>query len=159
MLPELLEAGVRVMIYAGVEDFICNWVGNKQWVDVLPWHGATQWGQAPERPWAVEGAKAGSVQAVGPLSFVKIDGAGHMAPMDQPLHSLDMITCFTRNQPLHVADADADAVGDVGSAAQALATATGKLLRRGGQMLLPGATWRQQPRKVLVDRQQQRSEQ
>ena len=27
-IPAMLQAGVRVMIYAGAEDFICNWVGN-----------------------------------------------------------------------------------------------------------------------------------
>ena len=55
-----------------------NWVGNKQWVDVLPWHGASKWAAAEEEPWEVEGKAAGTVRALGPLSFVKVSLAGHM---------------------------------------------------------------------------------
>jgi hypothetical protein len=53
-------------------------VGNQQWVDVLPWHGASQWALASEQSWVVGGAEAGSVKAVGPLSFVRVFEAGHM---------------------------------------------------------------------------------
>ena len=28
-VPPLLAAGIRVLIYAGDADFICNWMGNK----------------------------------------------------------------------------------------------------------------------------------
>ena len=28
LLPEMLEDGVRIMIYAGENDLICNWLGN-----------------------------------------------------------------------------------------------------------------------------------
>lgn len=60
------------------QDFICNYVGNQQWVDVLPWHGAAKWPGAAEESWLVDGEQAGSVRAVGPLSFVRVFGAGHM---------------------------------------------------------------------------------
>ena len=30
-IPELLANGVKVLIYAGDCDFICNWIGNKAW--------------------------------------------------------------------------------------------------------------------------------
>jgi hypothetical protein len=53
-------------------------VGNKQWVDVLPWPGAGKWAAAEEVPWEVEGKAAGTVRALGPLSFVKVSLAGHM---------------------------------------------------------------------------------
>jgi carboxypeptidase C (cathepsin A) len=98
VIPGMLQDGIRVMIYAGVEDFICNWVGNQRWVDALPWSGSGKWAGAPERKWAVNGTEAGTVKNVGPLTFVKVAGAGHMVPMDQPLNSLDMLTRFTRNR-------------------------------------------------------------
>ena len=66
------------MIYAGVEDFICNWVGNQRWVDTLPWYGKGQWAVAQDEDWAVDGKSAGTAKAVGPLTFVKVDAAGHM---------------------------------------------------------------------------------
>ncbi len=77
-IPAMLQAGVRVMIYAGAEDFICNWVGNQRWVDSLPWYGKGQWAATTEQEWMVDGESAGTAKAVGPLSFVKVDAAGHM---------------------------------------------------------------------------------
>ncbi len=28
LLPDMMEDGIRVMIYAGENDLICNWLGN-----------------------------------------------------------------------------------------------------------------------------------
>ena len=44
-LPDLLHAGVRVLIYAGDQDLSCNWVGNRRWVDALEWDGHTAWAE------------------------------------------------------------------------------------------------------------------
>ena len=77
-IPAMLQAGIRVMIYAGTEDFICNWVGNQRWVDSLPWYGKGSWSAAQEEEWVVDGMTAGTAKAVGPLSFVKVEKAGHM---------------------------------------------------------------------------------
>ena len=44
---------------------------------------------------------AGQVKGDGArLSFVRVLGAGHMVPMDQPAASLKMITAFTRGEKL-----------------------------------------------------------
>ena len=34
--------------------------------------------------WEVEGEAAGTVTTAGPLTFLTVDAAGHMVPMDQP---------------------------------------------------------------------------
>lgn len=41
LIPDMLAGGVRVMIYAGDMDFICNYKGNKAWTLALDWpyHG------------------------------------------------------------------------------------------------------------------------
>jgi carboxypeptidase C (cathepsin A) len=140
VLPELLSAGVRVMIYVGDQDFICNWVGNRQWVDVLPWDGSKRWAAAVEETWLVDGEEAGSVTAVDGFSFVKVAQAGHMVPMDQPKHGLDMITRFTRGEPLSTAGP----------------SAASSYVRRppadqSSARLLPGAMW--QLRRAMPDRQ------
>ena len=31
MLPDQLKAGIRVLMYAGDQDYICNWLGNQAW--------------------------------------------------------------------------------------------------------------------------------
>ncbi|GBF95389.1 serine carboxypeptidase-like enzyme [Raphidocelis subcapitata] len=99
-LVPLLEDGVRVMIYAGDQDLICNWLGNRRWVDALDWAGKEGWAQAQEQTWTVKGQPAGAVTSYDGLSFVKVFQAGHMVPMDQPQAALDMISRFTRGKPL-----------------------------------------------------------
>ncbi|KAK9806679.1 hypothetical protein WJX73_007406 [Symbiochloris irregularis] len=97
-LIPLLESDIRVTIYAGVEDFICNWLGNKRWVDLLPWSGNAAWKLQPEQSWTLNDTVVGSARQLGNLNFIKINGAGHMVPMDQPAAALDMFTRFLRNE-------------------------------------------------------------
>ena len=108
IIPEMLENGIRLMIYAGVEDFICNWMGNYAWVSEMAWAGAD--GTSGQDDFNSKGFKewksldgksvAGEVKSSGPLSFVKVAAAGHMVPMDQPENALKMIYSFTQNTPL-----------------------------------------------------------
>ena len=63
-------------VHAGMaEDWICNYMGNWKWLSEMPWSGQAEFLAAPERNWTVGGAAAGSVQAHGPLSFVKVFNA------------------------------------------------------------------------------------
>ena len=77
----MLDAGIEVMIYAGVEDLICNYLGNQRWVDALPWTGSAAWAATDLKPWLVDGSVAGEVKQAQGLTFVKVAGAGHMVPM------------------------------------------------------------------------------
>lgn len=78
-ISPLLEAGIQVLIYAGVEDFICNWLGNERWVDVLPWSGNGQWQSQPAQSWTpTNSTKAGTVRQLGNLAFVKVNAAVRM---------------------------------------------------------------------------------
>merc|ERR1739848_724702 len=36
-IPPMLSGGIDVLIYAGDQDFICNWLGNEKWVQALNW--------------------------------------------------------------------------------------------------------------------------
>ena len=83
-LPPMLDAGIEVMIYAGVDDLICNWLGNYRWVNALPWNGAKVWAASNLRPWLVDGSVAGEVRQAQGLTFVKVAAAGHMVPMVCP---------------------------------------------------------------------------
>eukprot|EP00891_Asterochloris_glomerata_P005629 jgi/Astpho2/5629/fgenesh1_pm.00079_%23_36_t len=94
-IPEMLEGGVRGMVYAGAEDLICNWLGNQRWVDAMPWSGHAEWQTTPAQNWS-----GGSIKQVGPLSFVKVASAGHMVPMDVPAASLKMIEAFITDSDL-----------------------------------------------------------
>ena len=92
-LREVLEAGIRVMIYAGNYDYICNWVGNKDWIDHLQWSGYDEWKNAQREDYHGYGYRWVAKN----LQFVVVFNAGHLVPHDQPANSLDMINRFISN--------------------------------------------------------------
>jgi cathepsin A (carboxypeptidase C) len=99
-IPPMLEAGIRVMIYAGDMDYTCNWIGNKAWVMALNWPGKAAFNAAPDVEFAVGGRWAGEERTYGNFSFVRIYDAGHMVPMDQPEVSLYMVSQFLHKKRL-----------------------------------------------------------
>jgi carboxypeptidase C (cathepsin A) len=74
----LLERGVRVLIYVGTYDWICNWVGNERWTLALEWSGQDAFAAEPLREWVVDGTVAGRTRSAGPFTFATVDAAGHM---------------------------------------------------------------------------------
>lgn len=95
-IPALLENKIRVMIYAGDVDFICNWMGNKAWTMDLPWSQKDAFNKAPDRVWKVNDVAAGRERRVGPFTFLQIHKAGHMVPSDQPAHAMIMVENFLK---------------------------------------------------------------
>ncbi|TDH73407.1 hypothetical protein CCR75_003792 [Bremia lactucae] len=95
----LLDAGVRVLIYAGDADLMCNWVGNQAWVMALDWSGKSGFNSALNRQFVTsETRDAGRVRSFENLAFIRLFNAGHMVPMDQPAVSVDMIDKFFQNE-------------------------------------------------------------
>ncbi|KAH7432982.1 hypothetical protein KP509_07G049200 [Ceratopteris richardii] len=99
-IPELLEDGIQLLVYAGEYDLICNWLGNSRWVSQIEWSGKNKYDAASMKPFLVDGEEAGIFQHHGPLTFLKVHNAGHMVPMDQPKASLEMIKRFTQGMAL-----------------------------------------------------------
>merc|ERR550517_1263127 len=93
-LPEQLAAGIRVLIYAGDQDYICNWLGNKAWTLAMEWPGKSAFNAAKDAPWAVAGEEAGMVRSAQNFTFLQVYQAGHMVPMDQPKNALQMLNSF-----------------------------------------------------------------
>ncbi|KAF7330037.1 Carboxypeptidase [Mycena kentingensis (nom. inval.)] len=92
----LLERGVKVLIYVGTFDWTCNWVGNQRWTMALEWSGAEAFRKEELNEWCVSGGlkgkeRAGLVRSANGLTFLTIDGAGHMVPYDKPKESLDLL--------------------------------------------------------------------
>ena len=50
-IPDLLEAGIPVLVYAGDQDFICNWLGNQAWTLALEWSGKEAFNNAANTLW------------------------------------------------------------------------------------------------------------
>ncbi|KAF3454922.1 hypothetical protein FNV43_RR05370 [Rhamnella rubrinervis] len=97
-IPALLEDGIKVLVYAGEYDLICNWLGNSRWVQAMQWSGQKKFNDSPTVPFQVDGAEAGQLKTYGPLSFLKVHNAGHMVPMDQPKAALEMLRSWMQGK-------------------------------------------------------------
>lgn len=92
LVPGILEK-MPVLIYAGDADFICNWLGNKAWTEALEWPGTKKFAAANMTSLHIDGDKSerkiGEVKSHGNFTYMRIYGAGHMVPLDQPQASLE----------------------------------------------------------------------
>jgi len=99
-IPFLLaEPDYRVLIYSGKEDFICNWYGGLDWVRRMKWPGQDAFVDASVEPWIVNGVLAGTSQTYKGLTFLAVENAGHMVPMDQPANAFNMLLRFLSGIP------------------------------------------------------------
>lgn len=77
-VSELLEHGVRVLIYAGTYDFVCNRVGNERWTLDMEWSGQEAFRNETLKEWSMDGKAAGKFRKHGNLAFATIFGTGHL---------------------------------------------------------------------------------
>lgn len=97
----LRDSSVRVLIYHGDADLVCNWYGGLAWTRALEWQHQREFQTVEELAFEVDARDAGSVWTYDRrLTFLRVFDAGHLAPMDQPEVALDMINRFLRNEAL-----------------------------------------------------------
>ncbi|KAF9561535.1 serine carboxypeptidase [Agrocybe pediades] len=87
----LLERGIKTLIYVGTYDAMCNHVANEQWPRLLEWTGQKEFAGTPLREWFVDGEKVGVTRSAKGLTYLTVDGAGHMVPFDKPVVALEML--------------------------------------------------------------------
>ena len=86
----MLDRNIPVLIYAGDKDFICNWLGNLAWTEILEYKDNVKFAAQPLKSWKTHyGKKSGEVKNYEHFTFLRIYDAGHMVPHDQPAASLD----------------------------------------------------------------------
>jgi len=94
MLPDMLADGIKVLVYAGDVDYICNWLGNKKWTLAMEWPHKDEFNQARDADYNMNGKAVGKLRTSNGFHFMQIFQAGHMVPMDQPEVSLQMLDEF-----------------------------------------------------------------
>jgi cathepsin A (carboxypeptidase C) len=67
LLPELINDGIRLLVYAGNADAMCNFLGNERWVNELETKFAREFQATTPLPWVTvdEGKLAGVVRSAG----------------------------------------------------------------------------------------------
>ncbi|KAG5642320.1 hypothetical protein DXG03_002995 [Asterophora parasitica] len=71
LLPELVNDGVRLLVYAGNADMMCNFIGNERWVEQLDSKFRQEFSATKAAPWITSrsGKLAGEVRAAGGAGF------------------------------------------------------------------------------------------
>ncbi|KAG6331996.1 hypothetical protein ID866_7090 [Astraeus odoratus] len=90
LLPGLLER-IPVLLFAGDQDFICNYMGLEAMIKSMTWNGEKGLGT---KLWSVDGQPAGTWVSSRNLTYTKIFNASHMVPYDVPTAAHDMILRF-----------------------------------------------------------------
>merc|ERR1712060_369649 len=102
LIPPMLAAGIEVLIYAGDQDFICNWLGNEKWTLALDWRHKKTFNNANSKPFVVtgkevgakDGKEVGEIRSYANFHFLRVYQGGHMVPMHQPEAALGMLNAF-----------------------------------------------------------------
>jgi len=94
-LPFILEKGIRVVVYSGDLDLICNWYGGRMWTDALKWSGQKGYNAARWQRWG----SYGEFKHYENFTFVRVFNAGHMVPHDQGAAALEIANNLIYNKP------------------------------------------------------------
>ena len=98
MLPDLLKE-VKIALFSGDQDLICNHLGTEQLIHSMEWNGGKgmeiapgTW--APRRDWTFEGEPAGIYQQARNLTYILFYNSSHMVPFDYARRTRDMLDRF-----------------------------------------------------------------
>ena len=98
LIPDLLKE-VRIVMFSGDQDLICNHIGTEDMIHNLAWGGGKgfeispgSW--APRRAWTFEGEPAGIYQEARNLTYILFYNSSHMVPFDYPRRTRDMLDRF-----------------------------------------------------------------
>ncbi|KAF4653308.1 hypothetical protein FOL47_010598 [Perkinsus chesapeaki] len=100
-LSLILNEGLRVLVYAGDQDYACNWIGNRDMTLEIRWSGRDGFSKAPDTLYLLPtGQQVGKLKSFtfagtgGQLSFAQIFKAGHSAAKDSPEGVLQLVSDF-----------------------------------------------------------------
>ncbi|KAF2420190.1 peptidase S10, serine carboxypeptidase [Tothia fuscella] len=94
----LLNKGIKVLMYVGTYDWICNFVGNERFLLALPWIG--DYGYRHAATYGQKQWEGGQWWEFENLRYIRVQGAGHMVPFDKPEVALSMVKSWLKGKPL-----------------------------------------------------------
>ncbi|KAI6145134.1 Alpha/Beta hydrolase protein [Pisolithus tinctorius] len=100
-LSQLANSGLKILIWAGDTDIICNWVGNYAVVLAMGWYGKEELNNILLTNITLNETPIASVANVDNFTFARVFGAGHTVPAFQPAAALEIFTQAIRGEQLH----------------------------------------------------------
>jgi len=99
VVPELVRVlshpdQIPIIFFNGMNDLMCNHVGNERFLDNLPWEHTQQFSTSSRYAWKIQRLgpqPVGFIKQFQNLYFIKIPNAGHMVPLDQPDVAFEMM--------------------------------------------------------------------
>ena len=91
-LKELLDKhkDLKVVLFNGNQDWLCNTKGMELFLDEFEWHGRDEFKNTPWTTWYVSGKLAGKYKEVRNFRYYDVNNAGHMVSFDQPEFGYDI---------------------------------------------------------------------
>ncbi|KAL8860022.1 MAG: hypothetical protein Q9178_003571 [Gyalolechia marmorata] len=99
-LEMVLDKSVRVALFYGDADYICNWFGGQAVSLAVNYSHKEQFAAAGYTPFIVNGDEYGEVREYGNFSFLRVYEAGHEVPFYQPLASLEFFRRVLENRDI-----------------------------------------------------------
>ena len=92
---------INLLFFNGLNDLICNHVGNEIALENLEWRYKEEYVMAKRYGWGAEATKmvAGYFKSYKNLMFLKVKDSGHMVPMDVPDVALEMMQTLIHKPP------------------------------------------------------------
>lgn len=86
-LGRALDADILVTFYYGKTDTACNYVGGYAMANTIEWNGMSDFATLELSPLELAGVQVAQAKSHKGLTWIQIDSAGHMVPIDQPATS------------------------------------------------------------------------
>ncbi|KAG2119493.1 Alpha/Beta hydrolase protein [Suillus discolor] len=100
-LSALVNSRMKIFIWAGDADMVCNWLGGHASVLAMDWYGNETLHNTPLTNMTIDGKPVAAVQNVDNFSFARVYGAGHEVPAFQPQAALEIFSQVVRKEQLH----------------------------------------------------------
>ncbi|KAI6002114.1 Alpha/Beta hydrolase protein [Pisolithus albus] len=100
-LSRLANSGLKILIWAGDTDIICNWVGVYAVVCAMDWYGNEKLNNTSLINITLHETPIASVANVDNFTFARVFGAGHEIPAFKPAAALEIFTQVIRGEQLH----------------------------------------------------------
>ena len=99
-LSMILNNSVRVALFYGDADYICNWFGGQAVSLAVNYTHKAEFAAADYAPFIVDGVEHGEVRQYGNFSFLRVYEAGHEVPFYQPEASLEFFRRVLENRDI-----------------------------------------------------------
>jgi len=78
-VADLLNNNIRVLVYAGDQDLVCNWMSQEKWTREMTWKHTSDFAAVPLTAWHFLEKDIGMGRSYGGLTFLRLYNAGHVS--------------------------------------------------------------------------------